>query len=264
MTTTSTRTAGSKGRKQRGASATTTRPRKSPGPAPDETPDKPAPAGEPAPKSKAAPKTKAAPKSKGVPKSKAAPASKAAPKTKAGPKSTATAKTKTAEARPRARQTGIRHGAPPRAPFVLLIVALLSGALVSLLLLNTILAQDAFTLTRLQQSNKLLDQQRQQLQNDNTREASPENLAQRAEAMGMRPTDPLYIDPLTGKIVGPGSMRAVPNAAAASAEAAAVAAIPGVVVPGGGVPTAPGGGDDSRPGVRPASPQTPRQGGGAP
>jgi type II secretory pathway pseudopilin PulG len=241
MTTTSTRTAGTKGRKERGTAATSARRR--PAPAPDDAPKT-------APKS--APKSKPVPKSRPAPKTKAAP--KTAPKTKATPKN---------EARPRTRQAAVRHGAPPRAPFVLLIVGLLSGALMTLLLLNTVLAQDAFTLTRLQQSNKLLDQQRQQLQRDNARESSPENLAQRAKALGMQPQEPLYIDRLTGQIVGPGSPRAVPSSAAAAAAAAAVAAIPGAAVPGGGVPTAPGG-DAVQPGARPGSPQTPTQGGGAP
>ncbi|MCW2904080.1 MAG: hypothetical protein JWO67_6345, partial [Streptosporangiaceae bacterium] len=77
------------------------------------------------------------------------------------------------------------QSAPPRAPFVLLVVGLLGGALVSLLLLNTVLAEDAFTLTKLQRSNKQLGQQRQALQEEIAREESPEVLAQKAKALGM-------------------------------------------------------------------------------
>ena len=77
--------------------------------------------------------------------------------------------------------------------------ALAVGALVSLLLLNTVLAEDAFTLTRLQKSNKLLAQQKEALQEDIAREESPAILAQRAEALGMvRPTQVAYLDEPTG------------------------------------------------------------------
>ncbi|NED58916.1 hypothetical protein G3I24_49545, partial [Micromonospora aurantiaca] len=78
------------------------------------------------------------------------------------------------------------HRAAPRAPFVLLIIGLLGGALVSLLLLNTVLAKDAFTLTRLQQSNKQLQQQRQALEEENAREGSPAGLSRKAKALGMK------------------------------------------------------------------------------
>ncbi|WP_344958493.1 hypothetical protein, partial [Actinomadura miaoliensis] len=138
--------------------------------------------------------------------------------------------------RPAAR----RSTAPPRTPFVLLIVGLLGGALVSLLLLNTVLAEDAFTLTRLQKNNKMLAQQKQALQEDIAREESPAILAQRAEALGMvRPTQVAYLDEPTGRVIG-GPVRPVPHAAAATAGAAGVVGIPGAVVPGEGVPTAPG------------------------
>src|SRR5581483_1228137 len=121
----------------------------------------------------------------------------------------------------------------PRTPFVLLIVGLLGGALISLLLLNTVLAKDAFTLSELQQSNKLLAQQKQALQEDVAREESPANLAQRAKALGMiEPTRPAFVDAKNGKVIG-GSVRPVPHAAAA---AAGVLGIPGAVVPGDGIP----------------------------
>ncbi|WP_345025522.1 hypothetical protein, partial [Actinomadura keratinilytica] len=135
------------------------------------------------------------------------------------------------------RSAARRGAAPPRTPFVLLIVGLLGGALVSLLLLNTVLAEDAFTLTRLQKSNKLLAQQKEALQEDIAREESPAILAQRAEALGMvRPTQVAYLDEPTGRVIG-GPVRPVPHAAAATAGAAGVVGIPGAVVPGDGVPT---------------------------
>jgi hypothetical protein len=129
-----------------------------------------------------------------------------------------------------------RVSAPPRTPFVLLIMALLGGALVSLLLLNTVLAKDAFTLTELQQSNKLLAQQREALQEQIAREESPGLLAQKARALGMvQPFQPAFVDARTGRVAG-GSLRPVPHAAAAAAGAAGVVAVPGAIVPGDGIP----------------------------
>jgi hypothetical protein len=129
-----------------------------------------------------------------------------------------------------------RRPAPPRTPFLLLICGLMGGALVSLLLLNTVLAEDAFTLTRLQQNNRLLGQQRQALEVELAREESPERLAQRAEALGMqRPTRLAFIDGVTGQVIG-GSVRPVPHAAAAAAGAAGVIGVPGAVIPDDGVP----------------------------
>ncbi|URN00444.1 YhcB family protein [Actinomadura madurae] len=128
--------------------------------------------------------------------------------------------------------------AAPRTPFVLLIVGLLGGALVSLLLLNTVLAKDAFTLTRLQQSNKQLEQQRQAYEEEIAREGSPRQLSNKAEALGMKKgEDPAFFSTDTGRPSG-ARIRAVPHAAAASAGAAGVLGVPGTVVPGDGVPPA--------------------------
>src|SRR2546430_792013 len=78
--------------------------------------------------------------------------------------------------------------APPRgrAPFVLLIVGLLGGALVSLLLLNTVLAQDAFTLSELQRDNRQLAERKQALQADIARESDPEVLHRKALGLNMK------------------------------------------------------------------------------
>ena len=127
-----------------------------------------------------------------------------------------------------------RPVAPPRAPFVLLVVGLLGGALVSLLLLNTVLAQDAFTATELQRSNQRLNQQRQALQEEIAREESPARLAPKAKALGMRePRQPAFVDAQTGQMVGH-RIRPVPPDAAAAAAAAGVVGVPGAIVPGDG------------------------------
>ncbi|RSN51162.1 hypothetical protein [Actinomadura sp. WAC 06369] len=123
---------------------------------------------------------------------------------------------------------------PPRTPFILLIVGLLGGALVSLLLLNTVLAKDAFTLTRLQQSNERLAEREQELALDVARGRSPENLAKIAESLGMKPNEvPVFFDTDTGRPSGQ-EIRPVPHADAAAAGAASVIGVPGTVVPGDG------------------------------
>lgn len=155
---------------------------------------------------------------------KAAPA-KAAPAKAAPAKSTKAAKGATAS-----RRTG---QAAPRAPFVLLIVGLLGGALVSLLLLNTVLAKDAFTLTRLQQSNKQLEQQRQAYEEEIAREGAPQQLSKKAEGLGMKQAkDPAFFSTEPGRPGG--TIRPVPQ----SAGAAGVLGVPGTVIPGDGVPPA--------------------------
>ncbi|MEU8269486.1 hypothetical protein AB0B89_20290, partial [Sphaerisporangium sp. NPDC049002] len=56
---------------------------------------------------------------------------------------------------------GTRRASAPRAPFVLLVVGLLCGGLVSLLLLNLVLAQDSFRVNDLRKTTEQLRQQAQ-------------------------------------------------------------------------------------------------------
>jgi uncharacterized membrane-anchored protein YhcB (DUF1043 family) len=67
-----------------------------------------------------------------------------------------------------------------------LVVGLLGGALAGLLLLNTALAQQAFTRSELQRENQRLDECRQGLQVDIAREDGPEVLHAKARRLGMR------------------------------------------------------------------------------
>ncbi|MFV2177554.1 hypothetical protein, partial [Actinomadura sp. LOL_011] len=154
-------------------------------------------------KAKAVPKAKAAPKIKAAPKTKAAPKAKAAPKVKSTPKAKAAPKVKGAPKA--AAEVAPRRSAqsPPRTPFILLIVGLLGGALVSLLLLNTVLAKDAFTLTRLQQSSERLEERQQELELDIAKERSPEKIADLAKRLGMKPNEvPVFFDTDTGRTRG--------------------------------------------------------------
>lgn len=86
----------------------------------------------------------------------------------------------------------------PQAPFAVLVLGLLGGALVGLLLLNTALAQQSFTLTDVQRENQRLDEQRQALQEDIARESDPRVLHAKALRLGMRDAGrPASIDPRT-------------------------------------------------------------------
>src|SRR5690606_7137189 len=66
---------------------------------------------------------------------------------------------------------------PPRTPFVLLVVGLLCGGLVSLLLLNIVLARDSFTATELRRQNKEISLQREKVMLDNVRLEGPAEVA---------------------------------------------------------------------------------------
>jgi hypothetical protein len=133
-----------------------------------------------------------------------------------------------------------RSATPPRAPFVLLVVGLLGGALVSLLLLNTVLAQDAFTLSELQRGNQQLSERKQALQEDINRENSPSVLHSKARGLGMVDGQrPAFIDPRTGRVTQSGTRPpGVSDEAMAAAAGAGVTGAPGAIMPpaGGSAP----------------------------
>jgi hypothetical protein len=109
-----------------------------------------------------------------------------APKTRPGPRS----------AGPRARSRA------PRMPFILLLVGLLGGALVSLLVISTTLAQGSFRVTSLQEQNADLARQAQTLTSQVAQAGNPAVIAKEAEQLGMRPNPHLgFIDLKSGKIV---------------------------------------------------------------
>jgi hypothetical protein len=96
-------------------------------------------------------------------------------------------------------RTAPRH---PRAPFLLLLVGLLGGALVTLLVISTTLAEGSFQISNLQQQNTNLARQEQVLTEAVAQAQSPQQIAQEAERLGMR-QDPVlkFINLKTGKIV---------------------------------------------------------------
>ena len=101
--------------------------------------------------------------------------------------------------RPAVARTRPRH---PRAPFILLLVGLLGGALVSLLVISTTLAQGSYRITSLQQQNANLAKQEATLTQQVAQASSPAQIAQEAEEFGMRPNPALqFINLKTGKVV---------------------------------------------------------------
>jgi hypothetical protein len=90
----------------------------------------------------------------------------------------------------------------PRAPFILLLVGLLGGAMVSLLMISTTLAEGSFRISNLQQQNTNLARQEQVLSQQVAQAESPAQIAQEAEQFGMQQNPNLrFIDLKTGKIV---------------------------------------------------------------
>ncbi|MCY9782904.1 hypothetical protein KIK06_03245 [Nocardiopsis sp. EMB25] len=96
------------------------------------------------------------------------------------------------------------QGRAPRIPFVLLILCLLGGALVSLLVLRSVIAQEAFTITRLQAENRELAYTQQQWRDRIARLESSQRIADEAENLGMeRPEEgPRFLDRDRGEVLG--------------------------------------------------------------
>lgn len=97
---------------------------------------------------------------------------------------------------------GRTAGQAARTPFVLLMVVLLGGGLISLLLLNSALSQGSFQLTKLKKETTALTDEQQALQRDVDGYSAPDSLQRRAQEMGLVPGgSPVFIGP-DGKITG--------------------------------------------------------------
>jgi hypothetical protein len=168
---------------------------------------------------------------------------KTRPATRTAPKTTERRRPSAPRKPPPKAAPARRSATPPRAPFVLLVCGLLGGALVSLLLLNTVLAQDAFTLSELQRGNQQLSERKQALQEDINRENSPAVLHSKARGLGMVDGQrPAFIDPHTGRVTEGGARPpGVSDEAMAAAAGAGVTGVPGPIMPPAGG-TAPRGG----------------------
>jgi cell division protein FtsL len=86
--------------------------------------------------------------------------------------------------------------------FILLLVGLLGGAMVSLLVISTTLAAGSFRITSLKQQNANLAQQEQMLADQVAQLSSQAQIAREARQLGMRQNPYLrFINLKTGKIV---------------------------------------------------------------
>ncbi|MGZ9930468.1 hypothetical protein ACXNSR_11300 [Streptomyces sp. NC-S4] len=93
-------------------------------------------------------------------------------------------------------------GQAARMPFVLLVVALLGGGLISLLLLNSALNEGSFQLSKLRKETTALTDEEQALQRDVDAYSAPDALQRRAHELGLVPGgSPVFIGP-DGKVAG--------------------------------------------------------------
>ncbi|OIQ68844.1 hypothetical protein GALL_495580 [mine drainage metagenome] len=98
--------------------------------------------------------------------------------------------------------------------FVVILSAMLVLGSVVLLLINTLMAQDAFVLHNLQQQVSTLTDQEQAITALTAHESSPGTLASKAIGLGMvEGGTPVFLDLNTGKVVG--LAQKLPNSALA-------------------------------------------------
>lgn len=107
-----------------------------------------------------------------------------------------------------ARDVGLRLVGPVRvrarrAPFVVVVLAVLAAGLVGLILLSTAMQAQSFRIAELQKEATLLEARRQQLAAEVDRAQSPSGLAERALAEGMVPNaNPVFLRLSDGKVIG--------------------------------------------------------------
>ncbi|WP_323184847.1 hypothetical protein [Streptomyces virginiae] len=119
-------------------------------------------------------------------------------------------------------------GQAARMPFVLLVVALLGGGLISLLLLNSALNEGSFQLSKLRKETTALTDEEQALQRDVDAYSAPDALQRRAHELGLVPGgSPVFIGQ-DGKTAGsPAVAEAPPTPTAPAAPPASAPAASG-------------------------------------
>ena len=104
-----------------------------------------------------------------------------------------------------------------RGVFALVVTGMLVAGMVVILVINTSLAQGAFTISELQSQQATLSQQEQTLAESVASAAAPEALEQRARALGMVPSEtPVFLSLPGGKVIGrtkaaPGGSASLPR-----------------------------------------------------
>jgi hypothetical protein len=108
--------------------------------------------------------------------------------------------------------------APPKAPFVALVLGLLGAGLIALLVLNTAAAEDSYKLQRARQRDAALQLRQEQLQQQVDAMDNPAALAKRAQELGMGPAgNPAFIRLPEGTILGqPEAAQPLPSRSASA------------------------------------------------
>ncbi|MFI5546819.1 hypothetical protein ACIA6E_23935 [Streptomyces sp. NPDC051815] len=156
-------------------------------------------------------------------------------------------------ARPAAPRPG---GQAARMPFVLLVVALLAGGLISLLLLNSALNEGSFQLSRLKKETTALTDEEQALQRDVDAYSAPDALQRRAHELGLVPGgSPVFLGP-DGSVSGSAAPAQAPAPPSPTPTPAPPAAQAGPGRPTPTAPTAPAAtAPEEAPAPAPASPE---------
>lgn len=110
--------------------------------------------------------------------------------------------------RDRGGRPGTRVAAPPepvaapRAPFVMLVLALVAAGIVGLLVLNTKINENSFRLEGMRDRQAVLEIREQQLRSDLASRQSPGDLAAAAEMLGLvREESPAFLYLPDGRVV---------------------------------------------------------------
>ncbi|MFE4694121.1 septum formation initiator family protein [Streptomyces sp. NPDC056749] len=112
-----------------------------------------------------------------------------------------------------------------RTPFVLLVVLLLAGGLISLLVLNSALNEGSFRLSKLKRETTELTDEQQALQRDVDSYSEPDALERRARELGMVPGgSPAFLNP-------DGTVSGVPERATAQPSTPTAVPVPEASVP---------------------------------
>jgi len=101
------------------------------------------------------------------------------------------------------RLVGPARSRARRAPFVVVVLGLLSAGLVGLIVMSTVLQAQSFQLSTLSQQADALATQQQAMTREVERMQSPSEVAARAMALGMVPNaNPVFLRLSDGKVVG--------------------------------------------------------------
>lgn len=132
-------------------------------------------------------------------------------------------------------------GRAARTPFVVLIVVLLSGGLLTLLMLNSSLNEGSFELSKIKKQTTDLTDEEQALQREVSGYEDPGALERRAHGLGMVPGgDPAFISP-DGTVRGvPGTPAPAPEPSPTPTATGGTTGPGGTATSGAGTPSASG------------------------